>query len=78
MAFVVTKDVFPNPENIGSFGAAGIMFDAKSFTILVQEFLGKSAYHLWLLKVEIIILYIICYTATCCITPSWAEIQFTS
>jgi hypothetical protein len=69
MAFVMIKNVFPNPDNIGFFGAAGIMFEAKSFAILVQEFFGKLAYHLWLLKGEVIMLYIICYTATHCITP---------
>ena len=41
MAFVMIKNVFPNPDNIGFFGAAGIMFEAKSFAILVQEFLGS-------------------------------------
>ena len=54
------KNVFPNPDNIGFFGAAGIMFEAKSFAILVQEFFGKLAYHLWLRKGEVIMLYIIC------------------
>ena len=46
MAFIVIKNVFPNPKNISFFGAAGIMFEAKSFAILIQEFFGKLAYHL--------------------------------
>ena len=40
ITFVVIKDVFPDPGNIGFFGAVGVMFETERIAILVKEFFG--------------------------------------
>jgi len=36
--FLVIQDVFPYPENVGIFGAGGIVFDAQGIAVEIEEF----------------------------------------
>lgn len=38
MAFVVKEDIVSDPEEVGFFGAGGVVFDAKGVAVLVEEF----------------------------------------